>query len=280
MSQSAVSVAPLPLPPIGRGAVWGVGALCCAVALLWAFPRFWYTRSDEGRKPVWLKETTTLPGWTYTEEPVGKAAESRLLADELFNGEFKNRDGRRVMAFGAKRYSEKPNDIGLFVHTPDRCWTEGGWKIEPVAPDYAEVNVNGVEMVFERRIFEADGQRELVYFGGLVGGQPLPYRLDHNLSVGMKQAMKIGASRTRGGGLRAADDRFWRRVWESFVNRRELLGPKQFIRISTPATADLAQADKTLVDFLQQWLQRADYQQELAAWRDRPAAEPSDKETK
>lgn len=246
--------------------------LAAAVIGLWGFPHIWYRGSDRNQSYVWLKEATNVAGWKYKTLSVAESAENLLSADQLICGEFAQESGgARVMVFSAKRFSERSNDIGLFVHTPDRCWTQAGWKIESADPDHVEVEIHGVRMVFERRVFSAanGAQRELVYFGGLVGGQPLPYRLDHNLSVGQRYAIKKGAKQD-GGTLRASDRLLWVRVWDSFVARRALLGPKQFIRISIPIGAgDPAQGDPVLVAMLGRWLASADYQAELAAWRDK-----------
>jgi len=237
---------------------------------LWGFPAAWYTRSDYSLRPVWLSEQTNLVGWTSSSVPVSESAEKLLVADRAMSREFRrDADSQIVRVFSAKRYSGKPHDIGLFVHTPDRCWTQGGWQLEPVAPDSVELEVHGVRMVFERRIFVGGGQRELVYFGGLVGGQPLPYRLDHNLSVGMKYALDSAAKNTKamGAGYRSTDKLFWQRVWEAFTSRRQILGPKQFIRISTPVGgSDADVGDRLLQGFLGNWLVPVDYQTELDAW--------------
>ena len=61
--------------------------------------------------------------------------------------------------------------------------------MEPVQPEFRQVNLHGIPLLLERRVFSTGRQRELVYFTGLVAGQPLPYRLDHNLSVGMRHAL-------------------------------------------------------------------------------------------
>jgi hypothetical protein len=234
---------------------------------LWQFPRFWYTRTDANLGSFWLAEQTQVDGWVFEDVPVGKAAERLLVADRLFNGEFRRNGAELVRVFSAKRFAESPNEIGLFVHTPDRCWTETGWKMEPTAPEVRAMTLHGISMLLERRIFSAGTNRELVYFGGLVGGQPLPYRLDHNLSVGMKQAMRLAKDRT-GSTLRASDERFWARVWDAFLARRPLIGPKQFVRISTPISdGNPVATDELLVRFLAAWLLPVDYNSELDSWK-------------
>jgi len=250
-----------------KSAGWLIGVFCLAVAGCWLFPRFWYVAKGSGQNLFWLAEQTNLPGWQYREVPVAQSAEKTLVADSLVSGEFSRPSGEVVQVFSAKRYVEKENNIGLFVHTPDRCWTEAGWKIEPVQPDCVEISVHGRKLLFERRLFAAKTERQLVYFGGLVGGQPLPYRLDHNLSVGLRSALRSTGGR-HGTALRASDKRFWERVWDSFVSRQPLLGPKQFVRLSTPVHgADLAPADRLLTEFLAQWLTPSDLQKEMQAWR-------------
>lgn len=244
-----------------------VGLMSAFVLLLWLFPRFWYTQADARVGTHWLGEQRVIPGWQFEEIPVASAAEKVLVADRLFSGSFRRENEAIVRVFSAKRYAESSNEIGLFVHTPDRCWTESGWRMEATQPEFKQLTMRGVSLVFERRIFHYGGNRELVYFGGLVGGQPLPYRLDHNMSVGMKRALREVKADT-GTILRAGDQRLWKRVLDSFTARRQLIGPKQFIRISTPIQGEaIAAADETLANFLPLWLWATDYQEEIADWK-------------
>ena len=244
--------------------------LVVALVVLWAFPSVWYTRSDTQLKPVWLSERTNIVGWTSKKIPVAESAERILVADRTVSAEFADEaQGRAVRVFSAKRYSSKSYDIGLFTHTPDRCWTQGGWGLEPIAPDSVSLTLHGVPIVFERRLFVAGEKRELVYFGGLVCRQPLPYRLDHNLSVGMKYALDKAAQKrgTAGFGMRAVDKVFWQRIWDAFLARRQILGPKQFIRVSTSVGgSDFESADRLLQSFLEGWLEPVDYETELEDW--------------
>lgn len=246
-------------------AVAGAVTLGLLVVGLWVFPGVWYNRVDNGKPRVWLRERSDIPGWSFKEIPVDKSAERILVADKLFNAEFRLPADRAVVnAFSAKRYSEKRDEIGLFMHTPDRCWTDAGWHLEPVSPDVVEFTVNGVPMRFERRVFVVSGHRELTYFGGLVGGQPVPYRLDHNLSIGTKRAMREAA-----GGqeslVRVADTRFWWRIWQGLVDRNPLVGPKQFVRVSTEVLgSDIEAADRLLREFLGIWLEPSPYEEELS----------------
>lgn len=252
-----------------RAALLGAGIVTCFVLAVWGFPAVWYTRSARADASAWFGESTNVVGWSYSNIPVSASAERLLVADSTFSGEYTNQSRRQVVrAFSAKRYTHKPHDTGLFLHTPDRCWALAGWKFEPVTPDHVELTVHGTHMVFERRVFVVGGQRELVYFGGLVGGQPLPYRLDHNLSVGLRfAATEVQKGSSRGFLARAVDERLWGRIWDGFTTGSQLRGPKQFIRISTPVFGqDLDPGDRLLGAFLEQWLRPVDYRAELDGW--------------
>lgn len=256
-----------------RQALWSTAIVSLIALGLWVFPLLWYNRLDPKEGLFWLAEQNHIDGWSYREVPVAKSAEAVLVADRLISGEFFKGSDMTVQVFSAKRYDEKQNDIGLFVHTPDRCWTSAGWSLEAAAPDSVQLDLHGVPVRLERRIFDMGGVRELVYFGGLVGGQGVPYRLDHNLPAGLKRAMQSVAGK-KSSHPWALDKLFWTRVWQSFVSRCPLLGPKQFIRISTPvAQGDVAAADTLLRQVLQQWLKPVGYRQELVAWRRDTAAQ-------
>lgn len=268
--------APAAPPPATAGRVRLAVLSALVVLALWAFPAVWYVKREPGGKFFWLQGQKQVQGWRYRELAVDASAEKVLVADELVCGEFGRSDAEVVRVFAASRFDPRQNEIGLFVHTPDRCWTEAGWKIEPVAPDVVDLDVHGVKLRAERRLFQKQGQRELVYFCGLVGGQPLPYRLDHNLSVGMRYALQESSgSEGRGAGLRASDSKLWTRVWESFATRRPLLGPKQFLRISTPVThTDIPGGDRRLREVLPLWLKLVAYEQAVKEWQSAKEKEP------
>ena len=238
--------------------VFGIGVL-----LLWVFPKFWYTGAGDGER-IWFAEAAEVKGWTYEPVPIAESAERALVADRIFNGEFRNGQSEPVRVFSAKRFVENQNEIGLFVHTPDRCWAEGGWKIEPTSPEVCDLSVHGVQIKAERRIYQFGGNRELVYFWGTVDGQVLPYRLDHNLGVGINDGVRV--SRVQRMMRRATDGLLWQRLWTSFQSRRALAGPKHFVRISTPITAataeGIAEADQRLKGFVTEWLRPGDYAEE------------------
>jgi hypothetical protein len=250
-----------------KGSCVSTVLLCLAVLSVWSFPCFWYSRTDSLQGYFWLAEQNQMTDWHYHELPVSQAAEAVLAADKIVNGQFEH-DGRAVVrVFSAKRYSEQESEFDMFSHTPDRCWTSVGWKLESATPEFVELTLHGIPLKLERRIFATGTHRELVYFGALVGGQPLPYRLDPHLRIAIKRGEKPPASifgKMRG----AIDAHFFSWPWTSFVHRRPLTGPKQFIRVSTPVFGtDARDADKLLTDFLPHWLVPVDYRQELRQWR-------------
>jgi hypothetical protein len=227
-----------------------------AIVLIWVFPKIWYTHVDTTQQVQWLSEQTNAPGWNYHAIAIDSSAERLLVADRLINGEFRKPDRGAVpiRVFGARRFKEDPKEIGLFVHTPDRCWVQGGWNLAPVSPDHVEVELHGRKVGFERRVFQVMGQQELVYFAGLVGGQTLPYRLDHNFSVS-RRVVASGANDRVTQANRWNDSVLWKRVVDSFLSRRPLLGPKQFLRISTPIqSGNIEAADQRLREMLPIWL--------------------------
>jgi len=252
----------------GASARWLTTLLLAGlVGVIWVFPDFWYTAAGSGKDFRWLTENTNVPSHLYRAVPVNEVAEAFLVADRLSNGEFVRKSGPPVRVFSAKRFLKKENEIGLFSHTPDRCWTSVGWKMEPLERDYCQVQVHGVPILFERRLFTAGVQKELVYFGALVGGKPLPYRLNQYATAAQGSEGVLGMDRT-GTLRRLAQGRVWGWALESFFTRTPLLGPQQFIRVSTPVDADgPGAADERLQELLPQWLQLVDYDAELARWQ-------------
>lgn len=242
-------------------------ALSLAVLLVWLFPPIWYSKTDPNQECVWLAEQGQVPGWQYKDLPLSDAAEAALAADKIVNGEFTKQDKAVVRVFSAKRYSDTQSAFDMFSHTPDRCWTSVGWRLEPTTPDAVELNLYGIPLLLERRIFVNGPRRELVYFGALVGGQPLPYRLDQYRTIAIRRSTRPSTG-ILGKMFSAMDARFFSWPWTSFVKRRPLYGPKQFIRVSTPIEGTRAgEADAALREFLLRWLSRTDYRRELEQWQ-------------
>ncbi|MDH7504411.1 MAG: hypothetical protein QHJ82_17085, partial [Verrucomicrobiota bacterium] len=66
-----------------------------------------------------------------------------------------------------------------------------------------------------------------------------------------------------------SDRLLWQRVWESFVSRRQLFGPKMFVRISTRLESDDTRAaDELLVKMLSEWLRSVDFAEDMRNWKE------------
>ena len=226
-----------------------------AVLLLWQFPRFWYSSRDAGSPKSGFERapSTQLVAWQFTELPTSEPEAKLLVADRILSGEFRSEQGTgSVRVFWAARDLRRENETGLYIHTPDRCWLAAGWRLESLSPDLVEIELHGVRLPFERRIFVAGDQRELVYFTGTVEGRPLPYRLDHNISGAIRNSLQARDDR----GLHwGSDRRFWHRILETFLSRTPMQGSKQFVRLSTSVErGDVEAADHRLQTFLLEWL--------------------------
>ena len=240
----------------------GTFGLAVVLLIMWQFPGLWYAGKSDEESYQWFGLNEEIPGWEYSEIPVGDAAEAILVADRMDNGAYRQGGGPVVRVFSAKRFEEKENSVGLFSHTPDRCWTNTGMVIEEDEPYFRNVDIHGIEMVLERRVFSIGSQRELVYFGALVGGAALPYRMDQYLGSGQKRKSK--ARGDEGGTMaRLVNTRVWGWAFESFVKRARLAGPQQLIRISTPITDSVESADSRLLEFFEQWLSVVSYEDEV-----------------
>lgn len=245
---------PEPNHPVPKHAIVATGITCGLIGLLWAGPGLWYSQSV----PVSSSQPPLAPnpdGWAYAKGAISEAEERSLFADESETGTFRHSKGQTVRWFAARRKLSSPNEIGLFVHTPDRCWVESGWKLETSAPETRSLRWAGKEWNLERRLFRFGRQLELVYFGGLVNGLPPGFRLDHNLSTALRPQHSSG--RSSAFVTRLSDGRMWGRVWETFLTRTPLESSKLFFRVSVPVKeGSIPEGDNLLQDFLVEWIGR------------------------
>ena len=240
--------------------------VCGAVVFLWLFPALWCKTQPGEKDFLWLSEQAVLDGWTYREMAIPESSRAELGSDRFVSGEFTRADGRAVTVFSAKTYDEKSDDMSVFAHNPDRCWPQMGWKLRLVQPEVVTFDLSGKAISFERRCFEVRTRTELVYFGALIGGKPLPYRLDQFLTLGLKGGQTEGS----GTFARASDPRFWGYIWSVFRSRQPLRGAKHFIRISTSVENDqIGKVDQLLREFLTIWLRPGDSTAEVKAWKAR-----------
>lgn len=242
----------------------GVFVLSLSLFLLWRFPDYWY--ASEWDDSIWFGEQEDVEDWEYEGLSVDKAAESILAADDTTHGQFlRSEEGDLVSVFSAKRFVEKWDEGSLFSHTPDRCWTGIGMKILPEAPFFIERELHGIPLVLERRIFAIGRDRELVYFGAIVGGKS--YRLNQFLDSEMNRenpGERLGVF--RGFMERLSNSRMWSKSIESFLSRERFIGPQHMFRVSTSVQDDLDSAEDRLEEILEKWLVPTSYQDERSVF--------------
>ncbi len=224
--------------------------LSCLLLAVWAFPIVWFEKPRfEG---IWFTGETAIPGWNYEPIPVSETAEKILTSDNAESGEFASDEKRRVTVFLANRAGSAENDLQLFAHPPDVCWRAAGFEMLTVTPSVTTFQVHGLEIPFERRIFEKGGRRELVYYAGLLSGRPLPFRLAWD-----DRTVQATAEGTNTFGLRSL-----KRIPQAFWSRKTLSGPKQFLRLSTEITgASAEEEDVLLKTFVGAWLKPGEFQE-------------------
>lgn len=233
---------------------WIVGMAGGLVVMLWCLPWLWYNKGPRAGGMM-LELRPAVAGWAFQAGRISESEERALFADEVETGVFRAEGKGDLRWFSARRRSGSPKEIGLFVHTPDRCWTESGWKIEESLPERMVVESSGGEWILERRLFRHGDALELVYFGGLVDGSPPGFRLDHNLSVAMRHQLRRRELDGTSSLARVWDGRMWGRAWETFQSRNSLTGSRMLFRISTAVREDaVAQGDRTLREFLRNWI--------------------------
>lgn len=236
-----------------RGPEFRLTILVILVVGCYVFPSLWYQGEPPKDRMFWLKEQLAPAGWAFEPIPVPAVAESSISADRYFSGVFRNASGSAVTVFTAKVFEDSGSGMKIFAHTPDTCWPTVGWRQVPIEPSYIEMELHGKNVVFERRLYRAGTRSELVLFGALVGGKPLPYRLNHWQSY----SQVVAESGTNANLLtsRFFQKETWQLVVNSFRTQRPLEGAKHFIRLSTAAQLDsLQQADTLLREFLRVWL--------------------------
>ena len=153
---------------------------------------------------------------------------------------------------------------GSIEHTAPLAHGSSGGPVVDAAGRFLALNTNRAGEGFYLAL-PADA--ELARRVEALGQGKSPFR--PHLGIGIKRGEKSFAG-IFGKLLGAIDARFLSWPWKSFVNRRPLNGPKQFIRVSTSVFGnDARDADRLLTDFLPHWLVPVDYRQELGQWRRR-----------
>lgn len=141
-------------------------------------------REVPAAKPLHVAGTvpSSLAGWTERELPLGpnefvsKEAEKILNCDEVVNREFRRGDQVFTVYVAYWRPGKMPVRM-VACHTPDRCWTENGWRCLEMRFKQSLAIENLQLKPAEWRKFEppAGGEATYVLFWHLVDGELYNY---------------------------------------------------------------------------------------------------------
>jgi hypothetical protein len=123
-----------------------------------------------------------LPDWTDRDVPLGAneflvgEAEKILNYDEVLNREYA-RSGTRFGVYVAYWGPGKMPTQLVASHTPDRCWTENGWRCQEMRFKQSGVLAGAELQPAEWRLFEppVGGRPTYVLFWHLVDGRTYDY---------------------------------------------------------------------------------------------------------
>jgi hypothetical protein len=161
---------------------WILPALVLVLAV--ALQNMHLARAAERPVETPLPETVrvALAGWTSQDLPLGpneflsSEAEKVLNYDDVVNREFSG-DGTRFGVYVAYwRPGKMPTQL-VASHTPDRCWTENGWKCVAMKFKQTMAFSGGNLQPAEWRKFEPPhgGAPVYVVYWHLVGGKVYDY---------------------------------------------------------------------------------------------------------
>lgn len=169
--------------PLGKKIVLGAGVFLMIGALalqLVGFRNVQLGDTEREMQAIGLKEQVPLhaTGWSGKDEPLGPtefietAVERNLNYDDVVNRIYAS-GGRIFGVYSAYWTPERMPVQKVASHTPDRCWTENGWRCQ----EYRKLRglqINGREILPAYwRTFEPPGGGKLthVMYWHLVGGE-------------------------------------------------------------------------------------------------------------
>lgn len=163
----------------------GVVVLCVA-AILQGIKVKDVVSGDQSAKPQPIKLTELvprkLPGWTGRDEALGPNEVTRAAAERTLNYDdyvFRlfEKDGKQIGVYVAYWAAGRMPLQKVASHTPDRCWTENGWRCEEMR--FAEAVTAGEARLLPaqwRRFTPPDGAaQQYVVYWHLVGDRLYDY---------------------------------------------------------------------------------------------------------
>jgi len=141
-----------------------------------------FTETPRPRGPHLARSIpATVDGWSSREVPLGTSeflageAEKVLNYDEVLNREF-NRGGEAFGVYVAYWGAGKMPTRLVASHTPDRCWTENGWRCLEMKFKQREIFEGSALQPAEWRLFETPGgSPTYVLYWHLVDGRAYDY---------------------------------------------------------------------------------------------------------
>jgi hypothetical protein len=161
---------------------WIIPAVALLVAMAFQDLKFAHAAPKPEGRPLADVVRVAVPGWSYRDVPLGpneflsNEAEKVLNFDDVVNREFSG-GGRSFGVFAAYWSAGKMPTQLVASHTPDRCWTENGWKCTEMRFRQSKAFEDGELQPAEWRRFEPPNGGVPVYvlYWHLVGGRAYNY---------------------------------------------------------------------------------------------------------
>ena len=231
------------------------GLFLLAVGGAWA----WYNVNPKRFDTAYqFSVRTRIPGMAYRTNAVDATVVETLATTNLVDGVFEVNGVPKYAVFMGTWDTANSKQMGVVAHTPDICWVGVGWV--PVAlgqPNSTELEINGVKLPFELRVFQAgeSTHREMAMWCTLISGQVFEestrFAASRPLST-EAPAEGYDPGKNQGAASRAHSAGQFVRILQ---NRIAGDGSKQFVRFSTAVDRDWKRSLEDLRGFAAQWLE-------------------------
>jgi len=263
---------------------------CTCLVGAWAWFNIPISKPHAPPHVIWLTGRTSIPGYTFVDEPLDDKTRSALGADAVINGKFvptgpggdDSRVKRRIQVYlGSWRYNNNGGGTAI-PHTPDICWIGTGWKavagnwqagriyvsvpVNTWALDFSQAydpapssvslpktEVRSQLLPWEFRTFQAPDSSsfELVAWVMLFGGQVFSENDEFKLaSHDLNHSVLRNTSRSGVAGRWLAANHSLSLTARGMKAR----GSKQFARISVPVGDDWLEALQEIRRFAPEWI--------------------------
>lgn len=170
-----------------QSAILGVGLFVLSAGVVLQLLKFRDTKEGDRlteARPVKLVERVprTLAGWSVRDEPLGPNEVTRTAAEKILNYDdyvFRifEKDGKQIGVYVAYWAAGRLPVQKVASHTPDRCWTENGWRCEEMrfAEPVLAGDVHLMPAQWRRFTPPKEAAEQYVIFWHLVGDQLYDY---------------------------------------------------------------------------------------------------------